>query len=51
MFNMHSIEKTKLHDRLDRYDQKKYSAKRRKSRENVMTGEKVLILAEKIIKK
>lgn len=33
MFNMHRIEKTKLHDRLDRYDQKKYSAKRRRSRE------------------
>ena len=43
MFNMHRIEKTKLHNRLDRYDQKKYSAKKRKLRENVMTGERVLV--------
>ena len=43
MSNMHRREKTKLHNRLDRYDQKKYSAKKRKLRENVMTGERVLV--------
>ena len=33
---MHWIEKTKLpHDRQDRYDQKKYSMKRRKLRDNL----------------
>ena len=36
------IEKTKLlHDRVDRYDKKKYLAKRRKLRENLNIGEKV----------
>ena len=49
---MHRIEKTKLlHDRLDRYDQKKYSLKRRKLRDNLNIGEKVLVLAERIKKK
>ena len=52
IFNMHRIEKTKLlHDRLDRYDKKKYLAKRRKLRENLNIGEKVLVLAERIKKK
>ena len=42
-----------LHDRLDTYDQKKYQAKKkkRKLRENLNTGEKVLVLAERIRKK
>ena len=52
IFKMHRIEKTKLlHDRLDRYDQKKYSLKRRKLRDNLNIGEKVLVLAERIKKK
>ena len=52
IFNMHSIEKTKrLHDRLDRYDKKRYSAKRKKLRQNLMIGEKVLVLAERIKEK
>ena len=49
---MHRIEKTKLlHDRLKRYDDKKYSIKRKKLRENLNIGEKVLVLAERIKKK
>ena len=49
---MHRIEKTKkLHDRLDRYNRKHYSAKRKKLREDVMVGEKVLVLAERVRKK
>ena len=52
IFNMHRIEKTKLlHDRLDRYDKKKYLAKRRKLRANLNIGEKVVILAGRIKKK
>ena len=52
IFNMHRIEKTKLlHDRLDRYDKKKYLVERRKLRENLNIGEKVLVLAERIKKK
>ena len=52
IFNMHSIEKTKrLHDRLDRYDKKRYSAKRKKLRQNLMIGKKVLVLAERIKEK
>ena len=47
LFNMHRIEKTKLlHDRLDRYDQKKYYMKRRRLRDNLNISEKVLVLAE-----
>ena len=35
VFNFHRIGKTKLvNDRLDRYDKKKYKAKRRKLRKN-----------------
>ena len=49
---MYRIEKTKkLHDRLDRYDKKRYSAKRKKLREDLLIGEKVLVLAERIKKK
>ena len=52
IFNMHRIEKTqKLHHRLDDYDVKKYSAKRRKVRNELFLGEKVFILAERIKKK
>ena len=52
IFNMYRTEKTKLiHDRLGRYDKKKYLAKRKKLRENLNIGEKVLVLAERIKKK
>ena len=52
VFNMHRIDKTKkLHDRLDRYNKKRYLAKRKKLREDLMIGEKVLVLAERIKKK
>ena len=52
VFNMHRIDKTKkLHDRLDRYDKKRYLAKRKKLREDLMIDEKVLVLAERIKKK
>ena len=47
VFNMHRIEKTnKLHRRLDRYDVKKYSAKRKKLRDELFVGEKVLVVTE-----
>ena len=50
--NFHRIERTKLFNyRLDTYDKRKYMAKRRKLRENLNIGEKVLILAERIWKK
>ena len=49
---MHRIEKTqKLHCRLDRYDVMKYSAKRKKLRDELFISEKVLVLAESIKKK
>ena len=49
VFNMHRIEKAqKLHDRRDRYDLKRYSAKRKKLRNELFIGEKVLVLAERI---
>ena len=52
VFNMHQIEKTeRLHRRLDKYDVMKYSAKRKKLRERLFVGEKVLVLAERIKKK
>ena len=52
VFNMHWIEKTqRLHRRLDKYDVMKYSAKRKKLRERLFVGEKVLVLAERIKKK
>ena len=49
IFNMHRTKKTKkLHDRLDRYDKKRYAVKRKKLRGNSMIGKKVLVLAERI---
>ena len=52
IFKMHRIEKTKkLHRILDDYDVKKYSAKRRKLRNQLFRGKKVYILAERIKKK
>ena len=51
-FNMHRIEKTqKLHRKLDRYDVMKYSAKRKKLRDELFIDEKILVLAERIKKK
>ena len=52
VFNMHRIDKTqKLHRRLDRYDVMKYSAKRKKLRDELFVSEKVLVLTERIKKK
>ena len=52
IFNMHRIYKTKrVHERLDRYDRKRYTSKKWRLREDLMIGEKVLILAERIKKK
>ena len=49
LFNMQKIEKTqKLHARLDRYDKKRNSANRKKLREELLIGKKVLVLAERI---
>ena len=55
LFNFHRTKKKQkkklANNRLDRYDEKKYKAKRRKLRENLSVGEKVLVLAEGIQKK
>ena len=52
LYNMHRIEKTgKLNIRMGRYDQKKYSKKRKNIRENLNIGERVHVLAERIKKK
>ena len=52
VYNMHRLEKThKLNQRQDRYDKKKYDRKRKKLRENLIIGEKVYVLAERIKKK
>ena len=52
IFNMHPIERTELiHDRLTRYDKKKYDRTKKKLRENLNINEKVLVLAERIRKK
>ena len=52
LYNTHRIEKTdKLNLRIDRYDQKKYSKKRKKLRENLNISERVYVLAERIRKK
>ena len=49
LYNMHRIEKTgKLNIRMDRYDQKKYSKKRKKLREDLKIDERVYLLAERI---
>ena len=40
-----------INDRLDRYNSKKHKAKRRKLKESLNNGEKVLVLAERIKKK
>ena len=41
----------KTSDRLDRYDRKRYSRKKKKLREELNVGEKVLTLAERLKKK
>ena len=52
LYKMHRIEKTdKLNIRMDRFDQKKYSQKRKKLREDLNIVEKVYVLAERIRKK
>ena len=52
IFNMHQIEKTKLtHERLKRYDDKKYNRKMKKLREILNINEKVLVFAERIRKR
>ena len=52
LFNFHRIEKTRqVHKRLNRYDQKKCRYKRKKLREKLNIGEKVLVLVERIKKK
>ena len=52
LFNFHRIERTKkIHDRLYRFDKKKYGAKKQKLQENLDIGKKVLVLAERIRKK
>ena len=52
VFNMYRIEKSqRLHRRRDRYDVMKYSTKRKKLREKLFVGEKVLVIAERIKKK
>ena len=49
---MQQIEKTqRLHCRLDRYDVMRYSANRKKLRDELFVGEKVFVLAERIEKK
>ena len=40
-----------MHERLDRYDRKRYKGKRKNLRENLNVGKKVLVLAERIRKK
>ena len=48
---MQEIEKSKrLHDRLERYDRKRYVTKRKKLKERWLICEKFLVLAEKIKK-
>ena len=52
VYNMRTLEKTrKLNIRQDKFDQKKYSRKRKKLSENLKIGEKVYVLAERIKKK
>ena len=52
LFNSKRIERSKkIFDRLDRHDQKKYAAKKRKLHENLNIGKKVFVLAERTNKK
>ena len=48
LFNFKRIERSKnVSDRLGKYDRKKYAAKKKKLRENLSVGEKVLVLVER----
>ena len=52
IFNMHKLEKSqKLHRRQDTSDVRRYSAKRKKLRDELFVGEKVFVLAKRIRKK
>ena len=51
LFHFHRIEKTRqVHERLNRYNKKKYRCKKKKVRDKLNIGEKVLVLAERIKK-
>ena len=51
LFHFHRIEKTRqVHERLNRYNKKKYRCKKKKVRDKLNIGEKVLDLAERIKK-
>ena len=51
LFHFHRIEKTRqVHERLNRYNKKKYRCKKKKGRDKLNIGEKVLVLAERIKK-
>ena len=48
IFSMQRLKKTqRLHRRLEDYDAKKYSAKRKKLRDEPFIGEKIFVLAER----
>ena len=52
ILNMHRLEKTeRFHHRLDDYDVRKYSTKRKKLRNELFVGEKVFVLVERVKKK
>ena len=52
LFNFKRIEQSnKVSHKLQRYDRKKYAAKKKELHKNLAVGEKVLILAERIKKK
>ena len=52
ILNMHRLEKTEsFHHRLDDYDVRKYSTKRKKLRNELFVGEKVFVLVERVKKK
>ena len=51
-FNIKRLEKTeKVHQRLDDYNKKKYSVKKKRLRNDLSIGERVYVLAERIKKK
>ena len=51
LFHFHRVEKTRqVHERLNRYNKKKYRCKKKKVRDKLNIGEKVLVLAERIKK-
>ena len=51
LFHFHRIEKTRqVHERLNKNNKKKYRCKKKKVRDKLNIGEKVLVLAERIKK-